>query len=150
MCIWCFNSRSSIEQINTTIGQKIILRKSVQFLPMIFISKNKHIRLRTFVTGGFLCVFLCTLLNAASSAAPQIPLCRRMLGSGRLPLWHWQSDALSTRLDLTHPQSIDLIHLHLSGCFYDICEIGMSVKKKSLRPKYLSDGKYESVDGQRY
>jgi hypothetical protein len=46
--------------------------------------------------------FLSTLLNTASSAAPQIPLCRKMLGLGSNPgllrLRHWQSDDLTNRL----------------------------------------------------
>jgi hypothetical protein len=49
--------------------------------------------------GDFLVWFFSMYcFHAASSAAPQIPLCRRMLELLRLR--HWQSDALTTRLDL--------------------------------------------------
>ncbi len=92
---------------------------------------------KLYLGGIFILFFLLMYdIQHSSSAAPQITLCRRVLGwnPGQLRLRHWLSDALSTRLDL--------IHFKLDGsftsAFYPALVKGTSIKSIIIYYTYIN------------
>ncbi len=68
---------------------------------------------------GVLSWFLWTFFNTASSVAPQISLCWRMLRSKPvlLRLLHWQPDGLTPRLDIIHSPMVEDFEEIFQSCF---------------------------------
>jgi hypothetical protein len=104
-------------------------------LPFLAVLENLH---RFRYCRNIYFFFLCMIFNTSSSAASQISLCLRMLGSnpGQLRTRHWLSDAHSARS-----------HLYSRFTIISICLIRILLRSESIpfniKPKKMNLSKVE-------